>query len=156
MTQVEVVYPSTSSFSGTGQLNLGPYYAPAVNSLLRAEVRGSVNYIGATISTASVFANFQLWALQWVQHGTLPQDCVLVADGPQWLIREQTNTLGYTATWAPSTDDAGTVAGVGLNADWAGQLYIGEDIDFYLSLRAPTGADIAGMNLFASIRWWWS
>lgn len=154
-TLVEVVYPNTAAFSGISQLNEGPFFVPSVKRLLRAEVRGAINYQGATISNTSVFGNFQLWSLQWVPHGTPAQDCVTTADGVQWLIRQQIGTSDGAIAWAPSTTAAATLSTNGMHADWAGQLAINGDIDLYLSLRAPTGASIANMNLFASIRFWW-
>lgn len=155
-TQVEVVYPSTSSFSGTSQLNLGPYAVPTVATLLRCEARGMVNFQGATISATSIEANTPLWAVQWVNHGSSPADCITTADGPNWLIREQ---LGHSETrvaWSPSSNTAAYLAGYGFKADWAGQLIIGAPIDLYFSMRAPTGASIPTMNLFGSIRFWWN
>lgn len=154
-TLVEVVYPSTSSFSGTSQLNLGPYFVPDVKRLLRAEVHGAVNFQGATISVSSVVANFQLWAVQWVPHGSSPADIVTTADGDQWLMRQQLGQDDALTTWAPSTDAAALLASLALNGWWAGQLAINGSIDLYLSLKAPTGASIPNMNLFASLRFWW-
>lgn len=155
-TQVEVVYPSTSSFTGTAQLNLGPYFVPAVHTLIRCEVRGKINFQTVTYGTPSVQANFQLWAVQWVTHGSAPQDCITTADGDQWLIREQTGGTETLGMWAPNTDNAEALRSYPLRAEWAGQLIIGQDIDLYMSLRAPTGASIDNQNLFASIRFWWA
>lgn len=154
-TLVEVVYPSISSFSGTSQLNLGPYFVPSVKRLLRVEVHGEINFQGSSIGTSSVFANFQLWAVQWVPHGTAALDCVTTADGPQWPIRQQTGQDDGHATWSPSTDVAGVLSHLALNGWWAGQLAINGDIDLYLSSRAPTGVSVSNQNLFASLRFWW-
>ena len=153
--QVEVVYPSTSAFSGTGQLNLGPYFVPSVVKLLRAEVRGKINFQGAAVTSAGVEANFQLWAVQWVPHTAAPADCIVTADGPNWLIREQVGSQESRVGWEPSTGTAAYLAGYPLKADWAGQLLISGDIDLWLSLQAPTGVGIANQNLFASLRFWW-
>lgn len=154
-TLVEVVYPSTSAFSGTSQLNLGPYFVPDVKRLLRAEVHGAINFQGATVGTSSVVANLQLWAVQWVPHGTSPSDVVTTADGDQWLIRQQVGRDDLSSTWAPSTDAAGLLTSLALDGWWAGQLAINTSIDLYMSLRAPTGASITNQNLFASLRFWW-
>lgn len=155
-TKAEVVYPSTSSFSGTSQLNLGPYTVPTVGRLLRTEVRGMINVQGSTISVSSVTANFGLWGVQWVPTGNAPSDIVTTADGPQFPIREQVGNKDLITTWAPSTDDAALLFNFGLRSFWAGQLHIGQTIDLYLSLRAPTGASLSNANLFASLRFWWS
>lgn len=154
-TLVEVVYPSTSSFSGSSQLNLGPYFVPDVKKLLRAEVHGAINYQGATIAVTSVVANFQLWAVQWVPHGSSPADIVTTADGDNWLIRQQTGQDDLITSWAPSTDDAAQLASLALNGWWAGQLAINTSIDLYMSTRAPTGVPVPNQNLFASLRFWW-
>lgn len=154
-TQVEVVYPSTSAFSGTGQLNLGPYFVPSVVRLLRMEVRGKFNFQGFVINSSGVEANFQLWAVQWVPHTAAPADCITTADGPGWLVRQQLGQDESRISWAPDTDNAAYLAGVPIIADWAGQLVINGDIDLWLSARAPTGVSIANMNCFASIRFWW-
>lgn len=155
-TQVEVVYPSTTAFSGSSQLNLGPYLVPDVTTLLRCEVRGQLNYQGQTISASSVTANFPLWAVQWVPHSAAPQDCITTADGPNWLIREQIGKDDVFEGWAPSTDAAASLLTYALRAEWAGQLAIGASIDLYMSMRAPTGVSLANANLYASIRFWWA
>lgn len=155
-TQVEVVYPSTSAFSSAAQLNLGPYFVPSVRKLLRAEVHGQINFQGVTLGVASVLANFQLWAVQWVPHTAAPADCVTTADGPNWLVRQQVGTDDLVTSWTPSTNVAAVLVTAGLEGSWAGQLPIGGDIDLWLSAKAPTGVVIPNMNLFASLRFWWS
>lgn len=154
-TQVEVVYPSTSAFSGTGQLNIGPFFVPDVVRLLRVETRGKFNFQAGTYGTSSVEANFQLWAVQWVPHTASPSDCITTADGPNWLVRQQIGQDESRIGWAPSSATAGALITVPICADWAGQLVINGSIDLWLSARAPTGVSIANMNCFASIRFWW-
>lgn len=155
-TQVEVVYPSTSSFSGTSQLNLGPYALPTVATFLRLEVRGRVNYQGVVIPANGVEANTPLWAVQWVPHGNSPADCVTTADGPNWLIRQQLGTGETRVTWSPTTSNGVYLAGDPTVAEWAGQLIIGAAIDLYFSMRAPTGVSVANLNYFGSLRFWWN
>lgn len=155
-TKIEVVYPSNSSFSGTGQLDIGPFSSGTVETLLRAEVRGKINYQGLTAGTGSVEINLPLWALQWVPHTAAPADCVTTADGPNWLIREQTGSEETRIGWAPDTAFAGYLATYPLKAEWAGQLVIGSPVDLYLSLKSPSGIGTPNFNLFASIRWWWT
>lgn len=157
-TQVAVVYPSTTSFSGTGQLNLGPYLVPTVNTLLRAEVRGAFNFAGQSVTDTVDVANVTLWAVQWVPHGNPPNDAVTSADGDLngWLIRQQSSNNDVSVAWAPNTDTAAFLAGLTLKADWAGQLKLaGESIDLYLSMIAPSGASVPTMNLYATLRFWW-
>lgn len=155
-TQIEVVYPSTSAFSGSSQLNLGPYPTLFTEVLLRAEVRGQINVQGITLAANGVHANFLLWALQWVPHTASPADCVTTADGPNWLIREQMGTQDLTSNWAPASGSGVDIVSYGLRAEWAGQLVIGGPIDLWLSLKPPTGVSVFNYNLFASIRFWWS
>lgn len=155
-TQTEVVYPSTSAFSGTGQLDMGPYFVPLVNTLLRAEVRGKLNFQAVSFGSTGVEANTQLWAVQWVSHGSPPNDVVTTADGPHWLIREQVGHDESRAVWAPSTALNDAMIGYGTKAEWAGQLAIGASIDLYLSMRAPTGFSVPNFNYFGSLRFWWS
>lgn len=153
--QTEVVYPSTSSFSGTGQLNLGPFNMGTVYRFIRLEARGLVNFQGFTLSATGVLANWQLWAVYWVPTGTGALDVVTTIDGPQWLIREQTGAEDYVSQWAPSSDTSAGIQGYRLSGDWAGQMPINQDIDLWLSMRAPTGASIPNFNVFASLRFWW-
>jgi hypothetical protein len=154
--QTEVVYPSVSSFSSSAQLNIGPYFVPSVNKLLRVEAHGQINFQGVVLGSSSVFANFQLWAVQWVPHTAAPADCITTADGPNWLVRQQVGSEDLTTSWAPSTNNAAVLVTAGIVGSWAGQLPIGGDIDLWLSAKAPTGVVIPNMNLFASLRFWWS
>lgn len=154
-TLVEVVYPSTSAFSGTGQLDMGPFFVPDVNWLLRLEVHGKINFQGTLFGASSVNANFQLWAAQWVTHGSAPANIVTAPDGAGWLLRQQTGTNETHDCYAPSTDTAAMFNTYPLEGDWAGQVAIGTDIDLWLSLRPPTGVSISNQNVFASMRFWW-
>jgi hypothetical protein len=155
-TQVQVVYPTTTSFSGSAQLNEGPFLVPTVNTFLRVEVRGKINFAGVAISPTGIENNWQLWGVQWVPHGSPANDVVTTADGPQWFIREQVGSEESRVVWAPSTDVPAYMAGYPLKAEWAGQQQINQSIDLYLSLRAPTGVSIPTMDLYASLRLWWS
>lgn len=155
-TQTEVVYPSTASWATTGQLDLGPYEVPDVVTLLRAEVRGAMNLQARLFGASSVNANFPLWAVQWVAHGSPPANIVTTADGPNWLIREQLGKTDTMAPWAPDSDNANIMACWATVADWAGQLPIGASIDLYLSFRPPTGSATGNANYFGSLRFWWA
>lgn len=155
-TLVEVVYPQQSSFSGTSQLNLGPYATSSTEVLIRAEVRGKINYQGISAGAGSVEVNEPLWALQWVPHTAAPADCVTTADGPNWLIRQQTGAQETRIGWSPDTDFVAYLASYPLVGDWGGQLVIGSPIDLWLSLKPPSGLAVPNYNVFASIRWWWS
>lgn len=154
--QVATVYPSVSSFSGTGQLDIGPYFIPSPKRLIRAEVRGMVNFQAFSLSNVGVLANFQLWAVQYADHGSAPANIVTTADGLPWLIREQLGHEDYVSAWAPTSGPGIVLSGSTLRAEWAGQTDIGRDIDLWLSLRPPTGVSVANQNVFASLRFWWS
>lgn len=153
--QTEVVYPSTAAFSGTGQLDLGPYFVPSVNKLLRLELHAKRNVQIVLFGSTSVEENIELYAVQWVPHGGAPANCVTTADGVNWLIRRQAGDQETRFAWSNATADGYASATVVLEGCWAGQLLIGGDIDLYLSMRSPTGAGIGNCNVFGSIRFWW-
>ena len=155
-TEQQVEYPSTSAFSGSSQLDLGPFFISDVGKLLRHEVRGQVNFQGASVTDMGVAANTALWAVQWVPHGDSPSNIVTTIDGPQFPIREQMGTTDLSPIWAPTADAAAVLASFGLYSFWAGQLVVNQSIDLYLSVKAPNGASLPNANLFASLRTWWS
>lgn len=151
---IEVNYPSTSSFAGTGQLNIAMGSGP-VDILTRVQVRGKVNFEALTFGTSSVEANFQLWAVQWVPHGNPVNDIVSTADGSTFPIRRQLGSGESRMAWTPATNSGLALITVDLTDDWAGQLRIGQTIDWWFCMNPPTGAAIANMNVYASFRWWW-
>lgn len=155
-TKSQVEYPSVGSFSGTSQLDIGPFFISDVVRLLRHEVRGQLNAQGQTIGATSVAANTALWAVQWVPAGNSPSNIVTTIDGPQFPIREQLGTTDQDSTWAPSSDAAASLGTWGLRSFWAGQLVVNQSIDLYLSVSTPTGVGLANCNVFASLRTWWS
>lgn len=155
-TAVQVEYPSNSAFSGSSQVNIGPFFISDVNKLLRHEVRGQVNFQAESVSDMIVIANLGLWAVQWVPTGDSPSDIVSTVDGPQFPIREQMGTKDLISTWAPTADAAALMVSYGLVSFWAGQLPVGRSIDLYLSVKPPSGTGLGNANLFASLRTWWS
>lgn len=155
-TLAAVVYPSSVSFSGSGQTDLGPYIVPTCQTLIRAEVRGLVNYLGEGFGPTSVYANFLLWAVQWVPHGDPPANIVTQADGLQWLIREQTGTLDQQVAWSPSTADAVVLSSLATVANWGGQLPVNQSVDLYLSFRPPQDVSVSNTNYIGSLRFWWT
>ena len=153
---VQTEYPSTSAFSGTSQLDLGPLFISDVNKLLRHEVRGQLNIQGQSVLDNGVNANVALWAVQWVPAGDSPSNIVTTVDGPQFPIREQMGTIDTLAVYAPTADSGAMFVAYGLKSFWAGQLPVAQSIDLYLSVKAPTGVSLANFNLFASLRTWWA
>lgn len=154
-TLVEVVYPSNPAYTGPSQLDIGPFHVPDVNTLLRLEVHGKVNFQGIIFNGGSVEANFQLWAVQWVTGGAAPADCITTADGPAFLIRQQMGLNDTRFAWDQTSTDGVAIIGYGLDAYWAGQLAINTSIDLWLSINAPTGVSVPNQNIFASMRFWW-
>lgn len=155
-TLVEVVYPSTSSFSGTSQLDIGPFFVPSVNTLLRVEISGRFNSQGAVFGSSSVEANLLLWGVQYVPTGSAPADVVTSADGPQWLFRQQLGNTDNRVSWAPDTDTAAVLGAAGTTGEWAGQQLGLGNIDLWFSARTPTGVAQGNVNYFGSIRFWWT
>ena len=153
---VQTEYPSVASFSGTSQLNIGPFFISNVHKLLRHEVRGQLNGQGQTISVTSVSANAALWAVQWVPAGNSPSNIVTTIDGPQFPIREQLGDSDNNSVWAPSTANAGSLGSSALRSFWAGQLLVAQSIDLYLCVNTPSGIGLANCNVFASLRTWWA
>jgi hypothetical protein len=150
-----VFYPSTSSFSGTGQLALGPFNVGTVNKLLQVELRGAANFDAATITATGVLANVAIYGIQWVAHGAGHGDVVSSAYDPTWPIRHQLGMNDLTASWTPTTGGSNTLACNALWGHWAGQLAIGENVDMWLLLKSPSGQAVSNMNLFASLEAWW-
>lgn len=155
-TLIEVVYPSTTSYAGTAQLNLGPYEVPTVANLLRAEVRGQMNFQGSSIVDNTTITNPMIYGVQWVPFGDPANDVVTSADGPGWLMREVLGSTDYNTTWAPTTDTAALYGGNGMHADWAGQLPVNQSIYLYLSIKSPTGYSVVNSNVYATLRFWWT
>ncbi len=147
---------NNASFTGSSQLDIGPFFIGFVNKIYKMEADGEANYQGSVLGTSSVFANFLAWAVQKVPHGTAANDLVSTADGEDWFIRRQTGSEDYATSWAPNTSNAGVLAGVKLVDKWAGQLAIGADTDLFVSFKSSTGASLANFNTFGTVRIWWN
>lgn len=147
---------SNPTWLSSAQLNIGPYAVGSVTTLLRAEIRGKVNFQAVALSALSVEANWLMFGLQWVLHGAAPLDVITSADGDHWLVRERIGDTGSAAAWAPSSDVFGYIKGYHMGADWAGQIPIGSIIDFYVSFNSAEGVVVPNYNTFGSIRSWWS
>lgn len=147
---------STSSFSGTAQLNEGPFFVGNVNKFFRAEVRGQVNYQIPNIATGSVTANLLAWGLQQVPHTNAALDVITSPDSDSWMMRRQTGQEDTSATWAPASSQGAIVTSYAVIDDWAGQLAIGGNTDMFLVLKTSTGQTIPNVNTFGTIRVWWA
>ena len=147
---------NTASFSGTGQLNIGPFFVGFVEKFYRVEIRGEMNYQGASLTDTGVLANFPAWGVQQVPHTAAGEDVITSFDGYTWFARRQTGCLDYITSWAPTTDTAAVIAGVAMTEDWAGQLAIGGDTDIWVSIKTATGAALSNFNTFGTVRLWWN
>jgi hypothetical protein len=146
---------TTSSFSGTGQLDEGPFHVGTVNKFFRAEVRGNINYEGVSVADTGVFANYAAWGLQQIAHGSSPLDVVSSADDDAWLMRRQTGSQDVVPAYAPNSDTGAFFVTNTVADDWAGQLAIGADTDVYLVIKGITGSGLANLNTYGTIRLWW-
>jgi hypothetical protein len=142
------------SFSGSGQIAMGPFPMGDVNKLFKLQARGAINFQGAVIGTSSVFANLLTWGVCLVPHGDSPPDVLTSSDSDAWLIRTGVGSTDVAATWAPNTDSAGSLAALAMDGEWAGQLsYGGAAQDVFVCLRAFTGS-IANANSMGQARLW--
>lgn len=146
-------YPA---FSGTSQLNLGPFFIGFVNKLYKVQVRGQVNYQGVTLGSSSVLANFLAWGLLWVPHTAAATDVITSADDETWISRRQTGDDDYPVEIAPSSGTSGVLLTNAINDDWAGQLAIAQDADLWMCFKSSTGASISNLNTFGTVRLWWN
>jgi hypothetical protein len=149
-------YWGTGSFSGTGQFDEGPFAIGAINKLLRAEVRGELNFQGDTFGDTSVSANLLMWGLQIVPHGDAAQDVIVSDDNDSWLLRRQTGGYDYPKVFSPSTDTAAALTSIGMREDWAGQLAEGISVDAYLSFAPPFGGSTPNFNTYGTLRFWYA
>jgi len=147
---------STDSFSGASQLNEGPFHVGTVTKFLRAEVRGNINYQGASLADNGIFANYAAWGLQQIPHGDAALDVYTDTDSDTWLMRRQTGSQDVVPAYAPTTDVGAFFVSNTVADDWAGQLAIGADTDMYLVIKATEGNSLASLNTFGTIRVWWS
>lgn len=145
-------YPA---FSGSSQLNLGPFFVGHVNKFFRVEIRGELNYQGAVVGSSGVFANFPAWGVQQVPHTAAAEDVITSFDSETWFARRQTGSNDVGVAWAPDTDNAAVLASVALSEDWAGQLAVGLDTDIWVSFKSATGASVPNFNVFGTVRLWW-
>lgn len=146
---------NTSSFSGSAQLNEGPFFVGFVNKFFKVEVHGMINFQGAVFGSSSVEANFAAFGLQQVPHGAAALDVITSTDNETWFMRRQIGQDDHRAVWAPDTSNSALLASQVVTDRWAGQLAIGADTDLFLSVKTSTGAALGNLNSFGTIRLWW-
>lgn len=156
MTTKNIFYWGTGAFSGSGQLDEGPFIIGDVDRLLRAKVRGMINYQGSAIGDTGVEANLLMWGLQWGVHGYSPLDVVTSTDNDYWLLRLQTGQGDPGLSFAPSSDTGANLRSRGVADNWAGQLAVYESIDAYLSFAQPFGGSVPNLNTYGTVEFWWS
>jgi hypothetical protein len=146
----------TSSFSGSGQLNMGPFFVGFVEKFYKFEVNGQINFQGSAISVASVLANPIVFGVQQVPHTAAGEDIITSFDSETWLVRRQTGSQDLVTTWAPSTDTAAVLGSLATRDRWAGQLAIGGDTDLWVSMKTSNGSSTGNINTFGTVRLWWN
>ncbi len=147
---------SYPSFSGTSQLDLGPFFVGFVNKFYKVQVHGACNFQGAVYGSSSVAANFLGWGVQQVPHTAAAEDLITSADSETWFIRRQTGQNDQTKVWSPDSNNAAVLTTQATTDDWAGQLAIGGDTDLWVSFASTTGAAVGNMNTFGTVRLWWN
>jgi hypothetical protein len=145
----------TSSFSGSGQLNIGPEFIGHVNKFFRVQVRGEVNYQGASLTDTSVLANILCFGVQQVPHTAAAEDLISSVDSETFFTRRQSGSQDTTMGWAPSSDTGALIATVTVTDDWYGQLAVGLDTDVWVSFKASDGGSLANLNTYGTVRLWW-
>lgn len=144
------------SYSGSAQLNIGPFFIGFLEKIYRMEVRGAANAQGVVLASSSVEANFLAWAVQKVPHTAAAADMITTADSEDWFVRRQAGLNDTSTAWSPSTNNAAVLVSLGLTEDWAGQLAVGADTDLWVSFKASTGVVLPNFNTFGTIRLWWN
>jgi len=147
---------STDAFSGSGQLNEGPFHVGTVTKFFRFEVNGEMNFQGASLADTGVLSNGGAWGLQQVPHGADSEDVISSTDNDTWLIRRQIGSQDVLTSWAPTSDVGAILVSSVVEGSWAGQLAIGADTDVYLSVKNSVGGSLSNFNTFGTIRLWWS
>jgi hypothetical protein len=146
---------TTSSFSGAGQLDEGPFHVGTVTKFFKMQVRGQINYQGVAASGTVILANLPAFGVQQVAHGAAANDVITSGDSDTWLMRRQTGSDDQVLSWAPNTATGAIVLTNAVRDDWAGQLQVGGDTDLYLSIKSSNGAAVTNLNTFGTIRLWW-
>lgn len=124
-----------SSSKQYGPLNIGP-----TSKLFKAAVRGVITFPLATFGSASNLYNSTVWGIQWGAHGFTPLDPISGGDSASWLALEEHVPGEISVAWAPTTANAYSLTGGPLRLDWAGQLFVNENVDVYFSMTSQEPA----------------
>jgi hypothetical protein len=139
-----IIVPTRNFFSfdslgsPTNDYQVGPFNVSGFGKLLAARVRGSLQG-GYTTNTVSglLISNGIQWGLQWVDHGVTPINILTDSNDPRWLRIGQRESLTVHEVF----DNAITSVEIGslytITFDWYGQMPMGPNIDFYVSVGVP-------------------
>jgi hypothetical protein len=127
-----VYYFNNATAPNSGQ-QYGPFNIGTISKLFRVRVRGAVVYQPQAFTSGDFLVDPVTWGFQWGIAGYSPLNLPGDADSQYFLYAEQKTIDEVSVVWAPSTDTAAVGVGSRLSLDWAGQLFIGEDTDFYFT-----------------------
>jgi len=144
-----------ASYSGSAQLNVGPYHVGFVNKFFRVEVHGQINTQAQPLGDTSVLANRLVFGVQQVPHTASAEDVITSSDSDTWFVRRQVGDSDMVVGWAPSTDVASVLPTNAVHDDWAGQLAIGADTDVWFSFRNSDLTVQPNYNTYGTMRIWW-
>jgi hypothetical protein len=132
-----------TTFSSAKQY--GPFNISGLGKLSRVRVRGVVTFPLATFGSATQLYNSTVWGIQHVPHGSAANDAISGGDSDAWLDLAEHVPDEINATWAPTSANAFSVTGGPLRLDWAGQLAINANTDFWFSMTSqePTFTSVA-------------
>lgn len=123
-----------------GPLNLG-----TVGKLFSVKMNGSAASPLVTLGSASALLNASVFGLQWGAAGFTPNDPIAGGDAFNWLALGGLTFGPQVIVWAPTTANGYGLAGNPISYGWAGQLYVGQNVDVYFSMAAiePAGSSLA-------------
>lgn len=132
-------FRTTGTYEAT--FDQGPWNVGTINKLFHVKLSGSI-YAGLTDIPASSFQidNPSLWGVQMIAHGGTPLDLVVGANDYRWLGQ------GALQLGEESIAIDATVTGINyaiqttLNWEFFGQMPVGIDVDFYLTIADAWGS----------------
>jgi len=155
MPNLTTFFFSNASFTGSGQLNMGPEFLGFVNKIFKVQVRGQINYQGASLVDNGIFANRYAWGVQQVPHTAAAEDMTGSVDSETWIFRRQVGWTDTNTAYAPTTDTGAFFVTQAMVEDWHGQLAVGLDTDIWACIKATDGSTIPPMNAYGTVRVWW-
>lgn len=111
----------------------GPFNVGTLNRLFRVRVRGALIFQPQAFTSGDFLVDPVTWGVQMGPAGYTPLSITSDYDNEGFLVVEQKTIDEVSIVWAPSTATAETGVGSGLSLDWAGQLGVFADTDFYFT-----------------------